>query len=93
MRKLRMNALSLWIVAPVPPDITMGNGDLVKERPMEAQEMQKTVFEDIESTGTEGISHEKRRTYQASSRINRYCYLRSPNSYRSSIEGNRGCSS
>ena len=31
-----------------------GNGDLVKERPMEAQEMQKTVFEDIESTGTEG---------------------------------------
>ena len=23
MRKLRMNALSLWIVAPVPPDITM----------------------------------------------------------------------
>ena len=31
-----------------------GNGDLVKERPMEAQEMQKTVFEDMESTGTEG---------------------------------------
>ena len=31
-----------------------GNGDLVKERPMEVQEMQKTVFEDIDSTGTEG---------------------------------------
>ena len=30
------------------------NGDFFKERPMVAQEMQKTVFEDIESTGTEG---------------------------------------
>ena len=36
-----------------------GNGDLVKERPMEAQEMQKTVFEDIESTGTEGYAMRK----------------------------------
>ena len=28
MRKLRMNALSLWIVAPVPPDITMAMAQL-----------------------------------------------------------------
>lgn len=53
MRKLRMNALSLWIVTRTTGYYN-GNGDLVKERPMEAQEMQKTVFEDIESTGTEG---------------------------------------
>lgn len=31
-----------------------GNAELVKERPMEAQEIQKTIFEGIESTGTEG---------------------------------------
>ena len=49
-----MNALSSWNVALVPLDITTVMVTWLKERPMEAQEMQKTVFEDIESTGTEG---------------------------------------
>lgn len=30
-----------------------GNGDLVRERPMEAQEMQKTIQEDLAATGTD----------------------------------------
>lgn len=53
MRKLRMNALSLWIVAPVPPDITMVMAIWLKNVRWRHKRC-KTVFEDIESTGTEG---------------------------------------